>query len=137
MKYYSGIVLSVGTVILLSVYGCKNENPDVKSGIKYETSGPQSGSLVIVGGNMKDTPIINSFISLAGGVDAPMIVIPTAGGEKVIDNASAARVLTSAGARNVTVLHTYDSAVANTEEFVKLLKTARGVWFNGGRQIQC
>lgn len=102
--------------------------------IKYETSGPDAGSLVIVGGAMKDSAIIQRFIRLAGGFDAPLIVIPTAGGEKEIDKVAAADILTSAGARNVTVLHTYDRAVANTEDFVKPLKAARGVWFNGGRQ---
>ena len=35
---------------------------------------------------------------------------------------------------NVTVLHTRDRAVADTEAFVAPLKTARGVWFGGGRQ---
>jgi cyanophycinase len=99
-----------------------------------QTSGPSSGSLVIVGGAMKDTAIVNRFISLAGGADAPIVLIPTASGEQNINNARAAEVLTSAGARNVTVLHTYDPKVANTEAFVAPLRKARGVWFNGGRQ---
>jgi cyanophycinase len=105
-----------------------------KTQVNYATAGPGSGSLVIVGGNMKDTAIINCFIRLAGGKDAPMIVIPTASGEREIDNKAAATVLTSAGARNVTVLHTYDPAIANSETFVAPLKKARGVFFNGGRQ---
>lgn len=107
----------------------------VVTGESYsQTSGPSSGSLVIVGGAMKDTAIINRFISLAGGADAPIVLIPTASGEQNIDNARAAEILISAGARNVTVLHTYDPKVANTEEFVSPLRKARGVWFNGGRQ---
>ena len=36
--------------------------------------------------------------------------------------------------KNVTVLHTRDRAEADTEAFVAPLKTARGVWFGGGRQ---
>ena len=36
--------------------------------------------------------------------------------------------------RHVTVLHTRDRAEADTETFVAPLKTARGVWFGGGRQ---
>ncbi len=35
---------------------------------------------------------------------------------------------------HVTVLHTRDRAVADTEAFAAPLKTARGVWFGGGRQ---
>jgi len=102
--------------------------------LQCQTTGPSSGSLVIVGGAMRDTAIINRFISLAGGVNAPIVLIPTASGEQIIDNAIAAEVLTSAGAKNVTVLHTYDPKVANTEAFVMPLRKARGVWFNGGRQ---
>jgi cyanophycinase len=36
--------------------------------------------------------------------------------------------------RHIQMLHTYDSNVANTEEFVKPLREATGVWFDGGRQ---
>src|SRR5262249_58119965 len=35
---------------------------------------------------------------------------------------------------NVTVRHTRDKAEADTEAFVAPLKTARGVWYDGGRQ---
>ncbi|MFC1734033.1 cyanophycinase, partial [candidate division KSB1 bacterium] len=38
------------------------------------------------------------------------------------------------GLTNVKMLHTHDPAVANTEEFVKDLREADAVWFNGGRQ---
>ncbi|MBA4321751.1 MAG: cyanophycinase [Odoribacter sp.] len=128
------IILTILVISLLSVCACKNETPVTSADIKYETSGPDSGSLVIVGGNMKDSSIINRFIELAGGKDAQMIVIPTASGEKEIDTAKTTEILTSAGAMNVTVLHTYDTIVANSEEFVAPLRKARGVWFNGGRQ---
>jgi cyanophycinase len=39
-----------------------------------------------------------------------------------------------AGATDLTVLHTTDPGVANTDEFVEPLTRARGVWFSGGRQ---
>ena len=41
--------------------------------------GPRAGSLVIVGGAMRDPAIITRFIELAGGPDAPIVVVPTAG----------------------------------------------------------
>ena len=41
--------------------------------------GPANGSLVIVGGAMQDPAIVTRFITLAGGPDAPIVVIPTAG----------------------------------------------------------
>ncbi len=123
--------------MIVSLYllnSCGNETIAQRTQNTYGTSGPESGSLVIVGGNLKDTAIINCFIRLAGGKDAPMVVIPTASGAREIDNEAAAAILTTAGARNVTVLHTYDPAVANTETFVAPLKKARGLFFDGGRQ---
>ncbi|NIP82024.1 MAG: peptidase S51, partial [Gemmatimonadetes bacterium] len=39
-----------------------------------------------------------------------------------------------AGARNLTLLHTTDPEVADTDAFVEPLKTAGGVFFFGGRQ---
>ena len=41
--------------------------------------GPENGSLLLVGGGV--TPEIGrQFIALAGGVEVPMVVIPTGGG---------------------------------------------------------
>jgi cyanophycinase len=134
MKNHLISILSVIALVSFLLFACKNEKPVVNSDVKYETAGPDSGYLVIVGGNMKDSSIINRFIALAGGPEAPMIVIPTASGETKIDIAKAAEILTSAGAKNVIVLHTYDKVVANSQDFVAPLKKARGVWFNGGRQ---
>ncbi len=97
--------------------------------------GPANGSLVIVGGAMRDTAIVNRFIRLAGGPDAPIVAIPTAGGGETYDEYwSGLRMFKEAGATNLTVLHTTDPTVANTDEFVEPLKRARGVWFGGGRQ---
>src|SRR6478736_1669348 len=38
------------------------------------------------------------------------------------------------GATNVYMLHTHDPKVADTEEFAKILRDAKAVWFDGGRQ---
>ncbi|KAF2113230.1 hypothetical protein BDV96DRAFT_578568 [Lophiotrema nucula] len=99
------------------------------------TVGPEHGSLVIVGGNLQRSDIWQRIISLAGGPDAPIVVIPTAGGEATYDqNFSSAVTLRQQGANKVTVLHTYDPAVADTEEFVAPLREAKGIFFGGGRQ---
>lgn len=97
--------------------------------------GPSNGSLVIVGGTLRDMAIVDRFIELAGGPDAPIVVVPTAGGAGDYDDSySGLRQFRSRGARNLTVLHTTDPEVANTEDFVRPLRDARGVWFVGGRQ---
>lgn len=96
--------------------------------------GPQSGSLVIVGGALTDPDIVQRFIALAGGPDAPIVVVPTAGGGEYDEFCSCLNQLRDNGARNLTVLHTNDPALADTEAFVAPLMNARGVWFMGGRQ---
>jgi cyanophycinase len=97
--------------------------------------GPESGSLVIVGGAMRDPAIIERFLNLAGGPDVPIVIIPTAGGEDEYDQYwRGLRQFKEAGAIQLTVLHTKDRGVANSDEFVKPIREARGVWFGGGRQ---
>jgi len=96
--------------------------------------GPQKGALVIVGGGVTE-PILQRFIDLAGGYDAPIIVIPTASGKKsygIYDGG--AGLLKNSGATKVTILHTTDPKVADTDSFVAPLVSATGVWFGGGRQ---
>lgn len=99
------------------------------------TVGPENGSLVIVGGAMRDPAIFQRFIELAGGPDAPIIYIPTAGGGDEYDEFyQGLNAWRRNGATNISVLHTTDPAVADTEAFVEPLKTAQGVFFGGGRQ---
>lgn len=98
--------------------------------------GPDKGSLVIVGGAMQDPAIVKRFIDLAGGPDAPIVIIPTASeDDEHYDNYwSGLKQWREAGATNLTVLHTRDRKVADSEAFIKPIKTARGVFFGGGRQ---
>ena len=97
--------------------------------------GPSKGSLVIIGGSMQDPEIFGRFLELAGGPDAPIVIIPTAGGDENYDQYwSGLTRYRNAGAKNLTVLHTKDRSVANTENFIRPIKEARGVFFSGGRQ---
>ncbi len=104
--------------------------------------GPPTGSLVIAGGGQLDgTGIVERFIALAGGPDAKIVIVPTAGGNRGRDGAlipyDAQRVLASWKARgltNVHMLHTHDPQVADQDAFAATVRDARGVWFNGGRQ---
>ena len=97
--------------------------------------GPSNGYLVIVGGAMQDPAIFGRFLNLAGGLDAPIVIIPTAGGgENYNQYWRGLRRYKEAGAKNITLLHTRDRAVADSEEFVRPIQKARGVFFTGGRQ---
>ncbi|MBZ5624712.1 MAG: cyanophycinase [Acidobacteriia bacterium] len=103
--------------------------------------GPAKGTLVIQGGGADvGTGIFETFVNKAGGLDAKIVVVPTAGGNRTPDRnirVYKEQVLASwkkRGATNVWMLHTHDPKVADTEEFAKILRDANGVWFNGGRQ---
>lgn len=54
--------------------------------LSAQTIGPEKGTLVIVGGNMQDPAIVKRFIDLAGGPDAPIVIVPTAGEADEYDN---------------------------------------------------
>jgi len=105
--------------------------------------GPPNGTLVIVGGAMSNgSQIMERFIELGGGAEeGRFVIVPTAGGnydrEGNLRVYEEERVLSSwreRGVMNVSMLHTHDPSVADTEEFVAELKQATAVWFNGGRQ---
>lgn len=98
--------------------------------------GPDRGTLVVVGGGGNIDESLHRFVELAGGSAAPIVVIPTANGAPSYDQHHRAAVWfrDEAGLTDVTVLHTDDRSVADSEEFSAPLRRARGVWFPGGRQ---
>ncbi len=96
---------------------------------------PDSGALVIAGGSLQDSGIIDRFLQLAGGADSPIVVIPTASEADSFNNDSySLRTFRQRGATNLTLLHTRDRNVASADSFVQAIHSARGVWFSGGRQ---
>lgn len=126
-------------LVLMSLAGfhsCRHlQNSPRYRDVDYtQTKGPEKGSLVIVGGAMRDTNILLEFVRLAGGKDAHIVVIPTASGIENPDTERAKAIFNRIGVDHVTVLHTRDPEIANSDTFVNPLKTARGVWFSGGRQ---
>ena len=97
--------------------------------------GPANGTLIILGGGDLSESLIRSFIEIGGGLEAPIVIIPTADGQdKYDENFGEAGLLRKLGATNVKILHTTDRNVANTDSFVQPLTNAKVVWFSGGRQ---
>ena len=120
-------------LLVISAAGAYQDTPEY---------GPAKGTLVIVGGGgMDGTGIVEKFIQLAGGVDKKFIIVPTAGGNRNDDGSvrpyEESQIVGSwlkRGLKNVKMLHTPDPKVADTDAFIKDLKDADAVWFNGGRQ---
>ena len=118
--------ITIAILVALAV-GVGRAEPVVK--------GPEHGALVIVGGGRVGPEILTRFFDLAGGRDQPLVVVPTAGGAETYDqNYPGLKMFKDFGVTNITVLHTTDRKVADSEEFVKPLTTAKAVWFVGGRQ---
>ena len=117
----------------------------VSLGAQTPEYGPVKGTLVIQGGGSAEgTGIDETFVNLAGGRDAKIIIIPTAGGNRgqdgkliVYEEDKIVAPWKKLGLTNVHMLHTADPKVADTEAFAATLRDAKGVWFNGGRQWNC
>lgn len=130
------IVLIISLISLGFFVQSENRNePDGKE-VLTENDLLKTGKLVIVGGAMRDTAIFNAFINLAGGINSNIVVIPTAGADTLSEEqlARAKNFMTSRGINNVTVLHTKDRLLADSEDFYDPITRASGVWFSGGRQ---
>jgi cyanophycinase len=115
-----------------SAAAAREITPAAEQAVASARVGPPNGALLIVGGGTmrKLWPV---FLELAGGKDAPIVVIPTAN-ETVTGDDTSAVALRALGATRVTQLHTRDSKLADTEEFTSPLRSARAVWISGGRQ---
>ncbi len=92
------------------------------------------GALIIGGGGGLSPAIYHRFLELAGGPEAPIVVIPTAQEDPVQADPGEAKALRKVGAQNVKVLHSRDRTVASSPAFLAPLRVARGIWFTGGRQ---
>jgi cyanophycinase len=100
-----------------------------------QTVGPAKGALLIAGGGNLGRDILGRFLELAGGPDAPVVVIPTAREDTAIQEGWLGKTaLAQAGLKNLIPLHTRDRAIAASDAFAAPLRKARAVWFEGGRQ---
>lgn len=99
------------------------------------TTGNKNGTLIAIGGGeIGDTNIMKEFRKLAGGDSAKIVVIPTAFvRDNEIDTLLLKRNFKEYGIPNFTILHTNDSIEVNTDDFVKPIKEATGIYFTGGR----
>jgi cyanophycinase len=97
--------------------------------------GPPRGALIAAGGGKLDQRIFEEFVRLAGGPEARIVLIPTAGAELGShDGWTAIEQLRKAGVRRIEILHTRSRTVAELEAFASPLESATGVWLSGGRQ---
>ena len=87
-----------------------------------------SGALVLVGGGSTPEAAVKKVIALAGGDNAPIVILAHVR-ESAEDGKESAEMFQSFGAKNVTAPATLDPT-----ELKRILSTARGVWIPGGDQ---
>jgi cyanophycinase len=131
----------VAGLLIVFVYTCS-----VAIAHTYST-GPEKGKLILTGGDLETG--LKEFVTFAGGPDANIVYIPTAASIlrlpsgliwelKSTDELPAntpefkAELCQMFGIKTITILHTRNRRVANSEEFVKPLRSAQGVWISGG-----
>ena len=118
----------IGAVLALAI-------PTFKVAAQNTRVGPAHGTVLVVGGGSLGPEVLGKFVELAGGPDALIIDVPTAGGDSVYPpDWQGTRALKAVGAKNVVVLHTIDKKLADTDSFAAVIRRAGGVWFEGGRQ---
>ena len=113
----------------------------------HTASGPVRGTLILTGGDQETA--LKEFVELAGGPDANIVYIPTAASSLRLPSGLIWEWLNSDelpantpefkaelckmfGIKNITILHTRNRKTANSEDFVKPLRSAQGVWISGG-----
>jgi len=101
--------------------------------------GPPRGTVLVVGGGGQGPELYKAFIDAAGGPNALIVDVPTAGGDTVYPaDWRGANGLKAAGAKRVVVLHSNPNRkdLANSDSFVNIIRQAGGIWFEGGRQFR-
>lgn len=85
--------------------------------------------------------LVSKFLSLGGGVtDCKLVVIPTALDDETLAQPQLSQLISqpwlAAGlpAASISILHTRDREVADSEGFSAALREATAVWYDGGRQ---
>jgi cyanophycinase len=104
--------------------------------VAAEAAPPPKRNLVLHGGGPGAVPAIEQFVKLAGGADARLLVVPTAAGSASYENFDhiVIRRFRAFGATKIRVLHARTRAEADSEDFVREIDSATGIWFTGGRQ---
>src|ERR1041384_3140719 len=101
------LTLFLASVLASSAFGqSPSPFPSPSPSVGPPEVGPPKGSLVIVGGGLRSEAILKRFLDLAGGPEASLVVIPTAGeSDDLGDYTGDLRDLADAGAREAKLIH--------------------------------
>jgi cyanophycinase len=138
------ITLLMGTLVAFPGWTLADENP---LGLPAPLNKDKPGSILLHGGGSITDDVFERFIEMAGGKDARIVLVPSAG-FRLGDYESESEFLDSVAVRfnawvqlavkgrvrSFQFVFTDEPEDANDPAFVKPLETATGVWFSGGSQ---
>lgn len=116
-------VVTLGLVVLFLLC-CLTPSPTNEKEPKQER---QYGSFILGGGGTLPQEVYDRFFELAGGPNAPVVVLPGAS-----PNPEKYRRLWPQS--NVTILHPTKPGEASNPDFSSILESQKGVWMPGGDQ---
>lgn len=128
------LFLLLAPAFFFSPASAQAQNPTVVD-LSVTRHGPQSGTLLIIGGGAMTPELWDCFVERAGGKDARIVVITNASEagdtswQRTLDTLSA-RI----GAKRVSRMHLTTIEEANDDKLLKPLREATGIYFTGGRQ---
>ena len=93
-----------------------------------------AGHLVLIGGGKKPDIVMRKFIELAGGENAPIVVIPTASEAEDTPQYYEDLFRKELGSTDVVVLPIREKADASRPDLIAAAARARGIFFGGGDQ---
>ncbi|MFN7965561.1 MAG: cyanophycinase [Acidobacteriota bacterium] len=95
------------------------------------------GDLVLIGGGeVESTEAIRKIVELAGGPQAPIVILPTASEDPESLTWYTRRFVEGGNATNATTLALKTREDAARPEFVEAVRNARAIFFGGGDQVR-
>lgn len=92
------------------------------------------GHLLLIGGGVRPPEVMRQFVTLAGGGDKPVVVLPLASEESRPTARTYEEELKALGVKEVRTVHVDERRDALLPEHVEALRDAGGVFFAGGDQ---
>jgi cyanophycinase len=124
-----------GVIVLAILLLWGSAGPTSAQACRDPCVGPARGAVIAAGGGRLSDEVYKEFVRLAGGENARVVLIPTAGGEYgAHDGWEAIQRLRAAGVTKLEILHTRSRSIADMEAFAAPLRDATAVWLSGGRQ---
>lgn len=93
------------------------------------------GFIIAIGGRIGNSDILQRFVSLCGGNDASIAIIPTASNETGTGADYETR-FKSLGAREARSLNLYHRSDCDDADYLAILEAADGVFLTGGSQLK-